>query len=469
MFKWLKKNVLKKGFYFFILLIILLGYFIFGRKSNDLHFTLNYEKNSKYLIENCRRDLGYLQKLTGRFYDVSYCVNFPIFENRRLNNILFNEVNSKICRYKKSNLKPNYQNDKFEFFSNYQTFSCGDDDSVSVQFQFLEKNLTKKNDFEFLQTYVFKNDKLVNARTFFKNTEIKNIVNLIRKKFVENNPKVKNINLEKAFPNNLHTLRNFVETENSIIFFYERGEVLPNNCKIVSVELEKSLINDYIHEKFKPKTKVENAVDSKPKVALTFDDGPDEDSTKEILDVLKENGAKATFFVLGEKCKENPELLKRMVEEEHEIGNHTYSHVNLKSASERKINEEIEKTNSLIASATGGYRPNLVRPPGGFCNKKIKNLIDYPLILWSVDTMDWNHKNADRTIDKVLKLTRDGSIILMHDIYKESAEAVKVIVPKLIEKGFDLVTVSNLFDSKDADLEPHNSYYNVKNFDLDIE
>lgn len=461
-----KSNIFKISSLFILLLVTIIIFFAFKKPKNEIHMNINYETNSKYSIKNCTRDEGFLQNMTGNFYNLTYCMKFPIFENRKWNQRLFDEINSKIYHYKKSNLNNVLKNDKFELYSNYQTFSSADDNSVSIQMQFLEKNLTKKTEFEFLKTYIFKDDKLIDSKTFFKNNKIKDIVELIKKQFIKtytNNKKIPKINLEKAFPYNLNTLRNFVETPNSIIFFYERGEILPKNYKIISIELEKSQIYDCIKDEFKPKQKIEKKSDVKPKIALTFDDGPNHHCTNEILNILNENDAKATFFVLGKNCSDNFELLKRMVEENHEIGNHTYSHINLNSTNERKINKEIENTNALIAQATGGYKPSFIRPPYGSCNKKIKNLINYPLILWSIDTLDWKTKNASKTIEKVLNLADDGSIILMHDIYNETVEAARVLVPKLIEKGFELVTISNLFDSKGLTLEPHNMYYNAKN------
>lgn len=182
----------------------------------------------------------------------------------------------------------------------------------------------------------------------------------------------------------------------------------------------------------------------KKMVALTFDDGPHAVYTNQILDVLEQYGAVATFFEVGENLYKAPDALNRALEMGCELGSHTYSHINLATATEREIKEELEKTNALFEEVTGRI-PTLLRPPYGESGKLLCSISDQYLIGWSVDTLDWKYRNTDKIINTVKKEDDlDGDVILMHSIYKTTADAVEILVPWLIQNGYQLVTVSEL-------------------------
>ncbi|HUM82452.1 MAG TPA: polysaccharide deacetylase family protein [Lachnospiraceae bacterium] len=188
-----------------------------------------------------------------------------------------------------------------------------------------------------------------------------------------------------------------------------------------------------------------------PKIALTFDDGPGI-YTNQILDVLEENNAKATFFMIGEQVSSFSDAVKREHDLGMEQGNHTWDHTTLTHLDAAGIQDEINKTNSVIASVTGA-NPTLMRPPGGGYNDLVKaNSCGMPLILWSIDTLDWSTKNAQSTYDSVMNNVKDGDVILMHEIYQASLDAAKMLIPALIQQGYQLVTVSDLAASKGTTL-----------------
>ncbi len=178
-------------------------------------------------------------------------------------------------------------------------------------------------------------------------------------------------------------------------------------------------------------------------VALTFDDGPNPSTTDEILDALKQYGGYATFFVLGERAKQFPQTIKNIVAGGNEIGNHTYDHTDLKTLTAKEIQSEINKTNDVLESEAGG-RSILVRPPYGNITQDIANEIGKACVLWTVDPEDWKHRNVDADYNNVMNVVQDGDIVLMHDIYKESADAAKIIIRDLTKKGYKLVTVSQM-------------------------
>ncbi len=189
------------------------------------------------------------------------------------------------------------------------------------------------------------------------------------------------------------------------------------------------------------------------KIALTFDDGPHPRYTPEILDILDEYGIKATFFVVGQNVQYYPELVKAEIDAGHEVGNHTYSHANLRKASYEVVCGEIGTTERLIYENTD-FRAHLLRPPGGMYSQTVCDVAaadDYTIVLWSIDTRDWAHNPSDKIAEQILSDIRSGDIILFHDyIAKDSptAEALRKIIPTLLERGYKFVTVSELLASK---------------------
>ena len=177
-------------------------------------------------------------------------------------------------------------------------------------------------------------------------------------------------------------------------------------------------------------------------IALTFDDGPGP-YTDRLLKCLKNNRAAATFFLVGTSIANYPDTIQQMAKQGCEIGNHTWDHASLSSLNGSSIQSEIKSTNAQIRALTG-HNATLVRPPYGAYNSNVQINAGAPLILWSIDTLDWKTRNAKNTINVVMNEVKDGSIILMHDIHSPSVDAAEVLIPKLIASGYQLVTVSEL-------------------------
>lgn len=195
---------------------------------------------------------------------------------------------------------------------------------------------------------------------------------------------------------------------------------------------------------------------SKKMIALTFDDGPNYNTSK-VIDVLNKYDIKATFFVLGSRAINNKDILKKMADSGMEIGNHTYNHLLLTKYDENKIRSEIEDTSEVIYSATK-KRPKLLRPSYGSVNNKIKKVANMPIIIWDIDTLDWKYHNSRRISSRVINKVKDGDIVLMHDIYSATANALEIIIPSLKSKGYTFVTVSDLFYYKNIPLEKGKVY-----------
>lgn len=207
--------------------------------------------------------------------------------------------------------------------------------------------------------------------------------------------------------------------------------------------------------------KTTNVDPDKKMVALTYDDGPHGTYTAQILDVLEKYDARATFFVVGSRIEYYPEQLTRAAELGCEIGSHTYNHMNLPSNSDSAIKNEMNKTDALIKKYTGEVAP-VMRPPGGATSSRSLAAVGKPAIMWSVDTRDWEHRNASRTVSNIKNNVYDGAIVLMHDLYSPTAQATKTIVPWLIDNGYQLVTVSELMYYRGIDMKAGSVYRSAR-------
>ncbi|MFJ7736503.1 polysaccharide deacetylase family protein [Lysinibacillus sp. NPDC097287] len=179
------------------------------------------------------------------------------------------------------------------------------------------------------------------------------------------------------------------------------------------------------------------------RVALTFDDGPDAKVTPQILAVLKKYEAKATFFMVGRNVLKNQSIVQQMYEDGHEIGNHTWNHPKLTKLSNDSVKQEVDYTSNAIYKAIG-QNPTVFRPPYGATSNQVRSVISMPTILWSVDTLDWKHRNADKLLSYVKASAKDGSIILMHDIHQSTANGLENVILYLQKQGYELVTVSEI-------------------------
>lgn len=191
-------------------------------------------------------------------------------------------------------------------------------------------------------------------------------------------------------------------------------------------------------------------------IALTFDDGPKRETTSKLLDILSQKGIKASFFILGQNIDGNEDLLTRMKDEGHIIGSHSMYHHNLSQMNEKTLTQDFgemdQKANKIFKEPF-----KYIRPPYGAANPLVAKMANRPLIEWSVDSKDWSTKNTQMIVNQVTQTTQSGSIILMHDIYPETINAVPTIIDNLIQQGYNFVTVDALLNQPK---EPLN-YYGV--------
>ncbi len=180
-----------------------------------------------------------------------------------------------------------------------------------------------------------------------------------------------------------------------------------------------------------------------PMVALTFDDGPYAAVGNRIMDCAEQYGGRVTFYVVGERVNSYKTEILRMHNNGHEIGNHTQNHKYLQKLGAQEIRQQVAACNQAVAAITG-EAPKTVRLPGGGKNSTVLANISQPIVLWDVDTLDWKTRNAASSVQTVLSQVKDGSVVLMHELYNASGDAAVTLIPQLVARGYQLVTVSEL-------------------------
>lgn len=236
-------------------------------------------------------------------------------------------------------------------------------------------------------------------------------------------------------------------SNNQLIVYYQSDQIYSISIPLTKLELNLEITTEKKEVDITELQRVVSTIDpEKPVVAITFDDGPSQ-YTKEIIKTLKENDCNATFFVLGNKVEAYQDVIRESIKNGNEIGNHSYNHKWLSRLSKEKIMEQINKTQDILQQ-TVNYTPTHLRPTYGSVNQRIKNTTKLSITLWTIDTKDWKLKNVDRIVERAIKDIEDGDIILMHDIFERSSEALKKLIPLLKEQGYQLVTISELEEVK---------------------
>ena len=262
---------------------------------------------------------------------------------------------------------------------------------------------------------------------------------------------------------------NFSFEGTNLVVYFNQGELNSTKATIAMNDLNFYLTAKLSFVKKDPMKLeetiyLERAADpTKKMIALTFDDGPNTPNTQRIVEILKANNAVATFFELGYRMEQNSSKMDMIINNDNQIGNHSFNHKIYTKITTTEMMDQIDSTNALMKQIVN-TTATVVRPPNGSMNDSVRQNIGYPMILWNVDSKDWESRNKDAIVKAVLSNLDDGDIIVMHDIYSTSADAIEVLVPELIKQGYQLVTIQEMFDTKENPLIAGKAYYdgNVK-------
>ena len=258
---------------------------------------------------------------------------------------------------------------------------------------------------------------------------------------------------EKYVAADENNFNKFALSDRGITFFFDEGTILKKSGGIVAAGMSLSDMGAGLREK-----PLERYIDpSRPMVALTYDDGPGGTAEARILACLKRYGEVATFFYLGNRVAGDSVNVKTAYDMGCEIGNHTWNHPKLTKLKPEELVKQFADTNAAIKAVTGAD-PTVFRPSYGITDENINRTSAMPVIMWTVDTMDWKDRDGKKVLASVSKEgDLDGKIILMHSIYESTADATELLIPYLREKGYQLVTVSELIRYKTGG-EPQPGY-----------
>lgn len=377
--------------------------------------TDNYIDLEQYLTTSKETmSIGKTKQLIKSKSNYSYAINYPHLDNKKINEQINTILEREINNLKK---KVNIDQSNDTLIINYEIYEYDN----TISFIILKKYLS---------------DNVLNINTYIFETDTGMIINNI---FVNDK--------QQEFKEKYDFNTNYIALNNTQVLFYS---IVDNNLQ--KEELEINEIKDYLEIKIEQENIDESnkrKIDSeKPMVALTFDDGPHPKNTPPIIETLKEYNSVATFFEVGYMLKNYSYVSLSAKEIGCEIGSHTYNHINLKKSSKQERIDELKKMDELFYSIFNEY-PKLLRPPYGAYDNELTNVTEEALILWSIDTNDWKVRNKDKIINHIKEQGNlDGQVILMHSIYKETADAVAELVPWLIEEGYQLVTVTELIENK---------------------
>lgn len=260
--------------------------------------------------------------------------------------------------------------------------------------------------------------------------------------------------------------KSYLFKDNELIIYFNDYDIEPSISEVLYLKVNYNEIKDYLDftlllDKTHENESGYNYTSAKKSIAITFDDSPNKNKTNKILEYLKDNHFHATFFVVGEKCLNNEDLLLSIKSNGNEIGSHTYKHQNIKNVTDIELEEDYNKVNSIYKRL---FNEDIryLRPPYGSYKKSQLNVLDVSFILWSLDTLDWKYRNSDYLINYVLDNVSDGDIILFHDSYDSTVKAIEELLPLLYSKGYQVMSIKELAEIKKVDIE-NNKVYNKFN------
>lgn len=333
---------------------------------------------------------------------------------------------------------------------------------VLVEHKMISSQFTQailKNDNGTYKSYFInvKDGNLLNIEDIIKSEEQQNFKNKVQELIELKYPKFIADSLNYGNGNITYILK---DTE-LIMYFYD-FEINPKPLEELFLMIDYNEIKDYVNFPFHLKEEYERENGftfdpTKKTVALTFDDGPNGSKTLRLVELLHQNKMHATFFMVGNRMATAPNVIKEVLKTGNEVGSHSYNHKNLTRLTKEELLEE-EKSTNLIYKSITGQDLKLLRPPYGNVNDTMKQNLNLTFINWNLDTEDWRYRNTNHIYDSVINKVKDGDIILMHDLYETTIEAVEKLLPELYVRGFQVVSVSELANIKGQTLEVHKVY-----------
>ena len=411
------------------------------------------------------KQIGITESILKEDYATVVAAHYPKMGFLPLDRLIFDTVNNEVVYFHTEfvDYAPSKKDLRAQFYVDYQSFLTNDR-FIGIVFTFEIHSPTYAHPHTFQK--VINYDLLKNREVVFDDIfrpRFTQVLSSYTRNYLEGHPRYQDETGSMDFlmktSANIENFSKLLIGNEGLHVYFDRAELLSGSKGLISYvipyeQFEYDLLFAIIPSVIpkdpvaKPTTPKVRTIDpSLPMIALTFDDGPTNDTTR-ILDVLEKYEGAATFFVLGSRVNGYPNVMKRIVESGSEIGNHTWSHRMMTKLTRQEVLDEIRMTNKAIETLIG-VTPTLVRPPFGMVNDLVLGALpEYRMVMWSVDTEDWRHKSGVKTLDEIKREAHDGAIILMHDLVPSTADSMEDIVRYLVYEGYQLVTVSEMLEHR---------------------
>ncbi len=412
-------------------------------------------------FENCVQEVGTAASYVDAYENYVISIIYPETEITPLNDAIEGWIDETVATYKKDADAEESGPEIAELSVSYDSYNINQSTvAVKLSGSYLSPSMAHPIDIVKTFNYDIKNGKVMALSDVIKDEGLETVKNAVITK--------SGMKAEDADDN---LLEYFIVNKESLDIVLLRGEYLAmsEGTKVISLpysELGNNFADGFFYKP--PQTSVTPSVPVpdpvKPigpttttggLIALTFDDGPSA-HTDRLLNIFNTYGGKGTFFVVGNLIDNRQDTVRRIVNEGHEIGSHSWNHKQLTRISDSELNDQLMMTRAKILEVTG-FDSKICRPPYGAYNQTVKTKgeeLGITFVNWSIDTLDWKYRNANTVYNHVMKYANDGAIVLCHDLHKTTVDAMEMAIPKLIESGFQLVTVSELLASTGQPLVP---------------
>lgn len=445
------------------------GFFILTNKGSKLPEVLGEHTPTE-------QEVGSVQLMSEVKKEYAIAVFYPKVDNATINNLIESEAKATFddLKEKAKAYVPTDKDDQLLYKVDYQT-ALSNNKYLSYMYRIdrTEKGNVSSSSKSHLYDKSASKELLMDE--VFTGQYLKKLEALTKKSFKQEPTTVELASTEHFLTGvsseNEENYQTFFLQGDQLHFYFNPGQLIEEGTEIMENSVSLMDMKRYIGiDILANLPKDESAVQipdrfidpDKKMVALTFDDGPHTTNTPKLLECLRENNSAATFFVVGNRIKGNEKIILDIVNSGSEVGSHTYDHADLRKVSDDKLISELTTTNNLVKGSTEDKIETVtLRPPYGAVNANVKKLSPYPMIMWNIDTLDWKTRDAQKTYDSVINHVQDGDIVLMHDIHNQSIDAALRIIPKLVEMGYQLVTIDELFENKGIVLEPGKVYYDA--------
>jgi len=384
-----------------------------------------------------------------------FAIQYPLTEHETFNNTVLSYINEAKDYYiSMMRLQQNVHDLTGELNISLQTFAH----EQYYSFVLTNKTILSNTEHETTVTTFLidnKTGETFNMQTLLNHNEasLKSFANHVQSEMAKNPEFADALNKDKlvaATQPNWEAFERFALKEDTLVVYFNEGEIAPVEAGLPNVEISLSSINPLLASNFQIAMEAEdttaptqNTDPSHKRIALTFDDGPHPEVTKQILALLQKYEAKATFFMLGSRVQYYPSLVQEVRDAGHEIGNHTWTHPVLTKMSAAAIKKEYETTEQAIKAAIG--QPSaFFRPPYGAINDSVRALIPRRSVNWTIDTLDWKHHDPAKLLPMIQKSLHNNAIVLMHDIHQSTADGLEPVLQYLQSEGYEFVTVSEV-------------------------